>query len=202
MEPTHEKIAAVVLAAGLSRRMGRPKMVLPWGNNTVIGTVVDALAQAGVEEIAVVVGGAREQVAQALNGIPARTVFNPDFENGEMLASLQAGLASISQDCEAALVALGDQPQIETRVVRNVVGRYREKHADITVPSYQMKRGHPWLIHKRLWPEILALHAPQTMRDFLNAHAQSIDYLVVDTGTILMDLDTPEDYQNQRSIPV
>jgi molybdenum cofactor cytidylyltransferase len=201
MEALKGHIGAVVLAAGLSTRMGRPKMVLPWGSSTVIGAVVTALTQAGVPEIAVVVGGAREQVAAALLASTAHTVFNPAFENGEMLASLQTGLASLSVECASALVALGDQPQIQARIVKEVIRRYAEKGAIITVPSYQMRRGHPWLIQRRLWPEILAMRSPQTMRDFLNAHTAEIDYLVVDSGTILMDLDTPEDYQNQMPRP-
>jgi molybdenum cofactor cytidylyltransferase len=191
-------IAAVVLAAGLSRRMGSPKLVLPWGATTVIGRVVQVLRSGGADEVVVVTGGHHDLVEQALRGDPARIVFNPDYEQGEMLSSLQAGMAALSETVEAALVALGDQPQIEGWVIRQVLTVYRRSGAGIVVPSYQMRRGHPWLTARRLWPELFSLCQPLTLRDFLRAQAGEIVYETVDTPTILSDLDTPDDYRRER----
>jgi molybdenum cofactor cytidylyltransferase len=187
-------VAGLVLAAGLSRRMGTAKMVLPWGNSTVIETVVSSLLCLELSEIVVVTGGARQSVEQRLIYMPVRCVINPVYENGEMLDSIQVGLASLSPGAEAVLVALGDQPQMEPDTGKALLEKYAAGSFPLVLPSYQMRRGHPWLIREELWPEIMALHAPQTMRDFMRVNAFQIDYVEVQTPSILMDLDTPEDY--------
>lgn len=190
-------IAAVVLAAGLSRRMGRPKLVLPWGTTTVIGRVASVLLEAGASPVVVVTGGAHTLVEQALEGLPARTAFNPCHAEDQMILSLKIGLAELPMTIEAVLVALGDQPQIEPAVVEAVMTEYRASRAAIVVPSYQMRRGHPWLLDRQLWPTLLALAPPATLRDFLQAQAGLIRYLPVESASILKDLDTPEDYASQ-----
>ncbi len=187
-------VAAIVVAAGLSRRMGRPKMALPLGGTTVIGRVVDVLAQGGVDPLVVVTGGARDEVIAALSNRRVILAYNQDFANGEMLVSLQVGIKALPAGTEACLVALGDQPQIEGEVVAAIVGAYRKNCPTLLVPSFQMRRGHPWLIHRLLWPDLLALTFPSTARDFLNKHAEVITYLPVDHPSVLQDLDTPEDY--------
>lgn len=99
---------------------------------------------------------------------------------------------------EAALVALGDQPQIEAAIVRALVDAYRETRAPLVVPSYHMRRGHPWVLDRSLWPEALSAPARATLRDFLNAHSSRIHYLPVESASILQDLDTPDDYQRSQ----
>jgi molybdenum cofactor cytidylyltransferase len=193
----HPKISAVVLAAGLSTRMGRPKMILPWGSETVIGRVVSVLAKAGVAEIIVVTGGTHSEVEAALWGHPVRFAHNSHFANGEMLLSIQAGVEQLDPASHGFLLALGDQPQIESDVVKRVISAYTQKQAPLVVPSIQMRRGHPWLVDRALWVEILALQPPLTMRNFLHHHRDEIFYVEVDSRSILMDLDTPEDYNRQ-----
>jgi len=99
---------------------------------------------------------------------------------------------------EAALICLGDQPQVEERSVRAVASRFVETRARLVVPSYRMRRGHPWLAARPLWDEILQMNPQQTPRDFLNRHASKIEYANVDTPSILSDLDTLEDYLKSR----
>ncbi len=190
-------IAAVILAAGQSRRMGRPKLLLPWGNTTVLGQVIATFAEAGIEEIVVVTGGAREQV-EALAGASARTVFNPLFAEGEMFSSIQVGLGALGPSTRAALIGLGDQPQVQKETVRAVCEAYTRSRSPLVVPSYNLRRGHPWLAGRSIWPELLALSAGRTPREFMNSRAGLIHYVNVDTPTILEDLDTPEDYLKSR----
>ena len=189
---------AVVLAAGKSVRMGKPKMGLPWGDTTVIGQVVATLVGAGLDEVVVVTGGGREEVEQALGCLPqewtVRAIFNPDFAAGEMLSSIQTGVTALGKSCEAALIALGDQPQIEADVVRTILETYYQSGASLVIPSYAMRRGHPMLIARPLWAGLLALRSPQTLRELVQAHQGEIVHVSVDTPSILQDLDTPDDY--------
>lgn len=191
-------LGAVILAAGRSQRMGQPKLTLPWGTTTVIGQVVSVLTKAGLPKIVAVTGGAHREVQQALAGREVRLVYNRRFRQDVMAYSLQLGLRSLSEDCQAALVVLGDQPQIQEAVVQSVIQAYSEQRAVLVAPSYQNRRGHPWLVSRELWPEILALQPPQTLRDFFRKHTSHIRYVVVHTDSILRDLDTPEDYQREK----
>ncbi len=188
-------ITAIVLAAGLSRRMGQPKMLLPWGETTVLKHVIGTLFAAGLEEILVISGGEHAKVEAEISGMArVRAAFNPEHEHGEMLSSIQHGLREMKAEAEAALICLGDQPQIEERSVRLVCEELSKSRASLIVPSYRMRRGHPWIMARKWWNEFLELRAPQTPRDFLNAHSGEIHYVNMDTPGIIEDLDTPEDY--------
>jgi molybdenum cofactor cytidylyltransferase len=193
----NNKVTAVILAAGQSRRMGQPKMLLPWDGTTVLGKVIETFIAAGVGDLVVVTGGAREQV-EAVVGESARVVFNAEYSSLEMLSSIQRGLGMIKPEAQAALICLGDQPQVEVGSVQAVLQEYESAGASLIVPSYQMKRGHPWLVGRELWNEILEMKPPETPREFLNRHAKEIKYINVDTSDILADLDTPEDYLKSR----
>ena len=197
-------ISAIIPAAGKSVRMGQPKMLMPWGNTTVLGKVVQTLESAGVKNIIVVTNS---KIAPQVTSYELRVVLN---DVGEMLESIQLGLQALLpppslQDTspifgenggsrEGVLICLGDQPQIEEENVCKVCDAFRQNKSQIVVPSYQMRRGHPWLVARPLWDEILAMKSDQSPRDFLNAHTNEIEYVNLDTPTILQDLDTPQDY--------
>ena len=193
-------IAALILAAGQSRRMGQPKMPLAWGQRTVLGQVIHIFKAADIEEVLVVTGGDKSLVEQIAEAGGARTAYNAEYATEEMLGSLQAGLRAMGPEVQAILMALGDQPQMLENTVRLIVDVYAKRSLAVAliVPSYQMRRGHPWLVGRPLWDGILAMRSPKTSRDFLHEHAQVITYVDVDTPTILQDVDTPEDYLKSR----
>ncbi len=194
-------ISAILLAAGLSSRMGQSKLLLPWGGTTVLGQVVSTFAAAGMEAIIVVTGGAREQIerlaAELATKYPVRTVYNPEYARGEMLSSIQAGLAVLDSQDRAALIGLGDQPQVQEDTVRRICAAFVRSRSPLVIPSFQNRRGHPWLVACSLWPKILALPISTTPRQFLNTCADQVEYVAADES-ILQDLDTPEDYTRQR----
>lgn len=181
-------ISAIVLAAGKSTRMGQPKMLLPWGNTTVLGKVIETIRSAGIEEIVIVTNS---EIARQVLEYQAPIAIN---DSGEMLSSIQIGLQAQKASAEAALLCLGDQPQIEEGSARSVCEAFQKTKSNLVVPSYRMRRGHPWLAARPLWGEILAMREPETMRDFLNRHNDEIHYIECGTPTILQDVDTPEDY--------
>jgi molybdenum cofactor cytidylyltransferase len=191
-------ISAIILAAGISSRMGTPKMMLPWDGRTVLGRVISVFTKAGIDDVLVITGGARSEVERIIDQYGARSVYNDKYASGEMISSLQCGLRAQTPEAAAILVGLGDQPQVQERTVRSICDAFHETRSEIIVPSFQMKRGHPWLVARPLWNEILNLKLPQTPRDFLNAHADDICYINVDDPHILADLDTPEDYRKSQ----
>ncbi len=191
-------ISALILAAGESKRMGQPKMLLAWGSATVLERVIGVVRSAGIEDVEVVTGAARVEIEAVCGGQSARATFNPAYASDEMLGSLQAGLRAMPAESDAALITLGDQPQIEASTVQRIVSEYGKSKEPLIVPSYQRRRGHPWILGRTLWPEILEMRAPDSPREFLNRHASGIHYVEIDSASILQDLDTPEDYRKAR----
>lgn len=185
-------VSAIVLAAGKSTRMGQPKMLLPWGSTTMLGKVIETIRAADIEDILVVTNS---DIANQFTNQSARIVHN---DSGEMLSSIQLGLRSQKPGAEAVLLCLGDQPQIEEGSVRSVCAAFLKSKSDLVVPSYRMRRGHPWLAARPLWKEILGMREPETMRDFLKRHNTDILHVEGNTPTILQDIDDPDDYSKYK----
>lgn len=195
-------IAAVILAAGSSTRMGQPKLLLPWKDKTVIWEVISTLAVSGIREINIVIQKKQDELFDHLQLLsldyPLRIIFNISFHCEDMLTSIQLGLNGVSSSFDAALITLGDQPFLHEKVVRMVAAKYMESNPDIIIPSHQVHRGHPWLIARRMWSQFLDLKFPLTPRDFLIANEHKIMYIPVEDPYILLDIDTPEDYEKYR----
>jgi molybdenum cofactor cytidylyltransferase len=188
-------ITALVLAAGQSHRMGSPKMLLPWGNTTVIGQVISTLWQAKMTDIRIVTGANQDEIKHLISDKHVKFVFNSEYANGEMLISAQVGLSSLGEAVNAAIIVLGDQPQIQAQTIQLIVDAYLSRGSTLIVPSYQLRRGHPWLIDRSLWDVVLNLKPPDTLRDFLSRHNNVIDYINVESASVILDMDTPDEYQ-------
>lgn len=192
-------VGAIVLAAGMARRMGQPKVLLPWSENkTILEHIIRQLMIARVEPITVVTGSHADEVSAAAERAGAQSVFNAAYEAGEMLSSVKAGLRAMPDHVAAALIVLGDQPRIQPRIVDQVLMAYAEGKGEIVAPSYNMRRGHPILIDRRYWAEILALPDGGAPRDVVNRYPDHAAYVTVDDDSILRDVDTPEDYRDER----
>ncbi len=196
-------ISAIVLAAGESRRMGTQKLLMPWGEKKVLEHVISTFSSAGLDEILVVTGSHRGEIEKIVSAVKAkcrvRSVFNKEFSTGEMLSSIHCGLRELGKGrSTAALIALGDQPQVRQGSVRTLCEYFRQCGGPLVVPSFRMRRGHPWLVERLLWGEILGLRAPHTPRDFLSKNSDLIRYVEVNDPGILVDFDTPEDYEAAR----
>lgn len=197
----HKRVGAIVLAAGLSSRMKSPKLLLPWGTKTVIEQVVGVVLNAGVSQIVVVTGKWHVEIERLLTGLPVQVLFNPRYEQAEMIDSILLGLDALDGDIEAGLIVLGDQPQLRSDVIERVLQTSEDDAIELLVPSYQMRRGHPWLVGRGLWPDILSLEPPANMRDFFSRKNAQIYYVTVETASVLKDIDTPEEYERQRPRP-
>ena len=190
-----DQIYGLVLAAGLARRMGTTKQLLPFGDKTVLQTVVDTLLGAKLAGVSVVLGHDAEAVRDSLKDRLVQFCVNDAYREG-MFSSVLCGLRGLPTDADAALIALGDQPQIELNVVRAVVRAYREGSRGIVIPVSGGKRGHPVLINlPRYRREILSLSGDQGLKPVMRGHPQDTLEVPVDDEGILRDLDTPEDYR-------
>ncbi len=194
-------VSAIVLAAGLSSRMastGQHKVLLPWTNGkTILEHIIDQLLLARIDHITVVTGSRADEIGVLAEKRGASVVFNPRYQTGEMLSSLKAGLKAQPAHIAAALVVLGDQPRIQPKIVGQVTMAYAEGQGDLIAPSYQMRRGHPILIDRRYWGEFLALPDDGSPRDVINQHP--VTHINVDNDSVLRDVDTPDDYRQERS---
>jgi molybdenum cofactor cytidylyltransferase len=192
-------ICAVVLAAGLSRRMGTQKLLLPFAGKTVIAHIVDQILASAVDEVYVVVGHQGEQVRRELSGRHVSIVTNPDYKSG-MLSSVRCGLAALPQECRAILVALADQPSITSRLIDQMIQAFAATDKRILVPFHDGRRGHPLLLAQIYRDEILTQYHDVGLRGLLHAHPDDVFELIVSTSAVLSDMDWPEDYRRELAL--
>ena len=200
-------IWAVVLAAGESRRMGTQKLLLPFGETTVVGAVVRAALASRAGRTLVVLGADRvavqeemetlSHVSESVDAWPLRKIefaVNENYPLG-MLSSIQAGFKALPTDADAAVVMLGDQPFLPAKVVDAVIEAYRTSGKGIVIPVFRGRRGHPVLVDMRYRDEVLELDPADGLRRLMRTHPGDIHEVDVDDANILRDMDTPEDYR-------
>lgn len=187
-------ISAVVLAAGESKRMGVPKLLLPYGKTTIIETVLDGVTASKVDGTLVVLGSRRRVIRDKIRRFPVSAVVNERFREG-MLSSIQTGIASLPFHFQAALIVLGDQPDISTAVIDAMIEASRARKKGITVPVYGGKRGHPLLLDLKYREEVARLSPETGLRGLLAAHPGEVLEVAFPDALVLSDIDTPEDYR-------
>lgn len=192
-KPVRVKVAAIILAAGRSERMGEDKLNLKLGGITVFEHTLKAVLKAGADQIIIVV-----RPDSTLSGLAekeqCRIVVNPAPETG-LSSSLKVGLSAVDDTCQGVLFALGDQPLTPVTVYRALIKSYRNTLKKITCPLFEGRRGNPTIFDRRTWPELLLLEGDQGGRSLIDQSAEDqIEYLAVDNPAVVADLDTPEDY--------
>ncbi len=187
-------VAALILAAGYSSRMGAFKPLLPLGGSTVIERAVGSFVQAGVRDVRVVLGHKAEALHPILGRLGVRPILHANYEAG-MFSSVVAGVSSLDADTAGFFVLPVDTPLVKPRTIRALSQAFQATRSRIIYPCFLQQRGHPPLIPASYIPEILTWARPGGLRALLDEHRDaSIDLEVADQG-ILLDLDTPEDYQ-------
>jgi len=184
-------IAAIVPAAGQSRRMGVQKAT------TVIGHIVDQLRQGGIGEIYVVVGHHADRIAEGLSNRPVHFVLNPEYQQTEMLSSIRCGLRALPEECAAILLALGDQPAITATLIHSMTEAFSTGGRGIVVPVYRGRRGHPLLFARHYCQEVLSSYDDVGLQGLVAAHSSDALELCVSNSEVLSDIDYPEDYRRE-----
>jgi molybdenum cofactor cytidylyltransferase len=194
------RTVAVLPAAGASRRMGRPKLLLPFGESTLAGSVVAALRDGGVEEIVLVIAAGDEDLRAWAEEEGVTLAVNPDPDRG-MLSSIQEGVAALGGTDVLLLVSPADLPNLRPETVALLLQRMRETGAPLGVPTHRGKRGHPLAIAPALIPEIGTLDLEIGLKQLRDRHeAELLEVEVGDAG-VVEDVDTPEDYARLGMIP-
>jgi molybdenum cofactor cytidylyltransferase len=186
----------IILAAGASKRMGKPKMLLPFGFSTVIESVVIQSAMSDTDETIVVLGANANKIQDQLGDYAIKTVENKAWEDG-MLTSVQAGINTLPEDASAALVMLGDQPMVNSEVINKVIEAYRKSEKSLLVATYNGKRGHPLMIGKKYFREILDFSTEKSLKDILGLYPDDIEDVAIEDDAILRDIDTEKDYEKE-----
>lgn len=192
---TPVKIHGILLAAGLSTRMGEPKQLLPFGKSTIIETAIDNMLGSELHDVIVVIGHESEKVHEKIRNKPVKVVFNPSYREG-MLTSAQCGVRSLSDCADAFALMLVDQPFITRDLINCVIDEFEETKKGIALPSFDYRRGHPAIFDRRYARDILALDAESSgIRSLFKKNADDIHYVIVDTNRVLRDIDYRRDYE-------
>jgi len=189
-------IVAVVLSAGESSRMGRPKALLPIGGQTFIERIVAALKQAKLGKIIVILGHNASELQAKISQLPVEILINTDYKLGQ-LSSLQLAVQRLQSeiDCDGMLVHLVDHPYLVPSLIEEMIRRFYDTKKPIIVPKFHGKRGHPVIFSRDLFAELLNAPMDQGAKAVVNAHrAETLEIETEEEG-IAVDIDTPELYQ-------
>ena len=190
-----QHVATIILAAGYSSRMqGAFKPLLKLGDCTVLEHAIQAHLAAGIHDVRVVVGYRADDVIGAVSHLGVRVVTNPDFDKG-MFSSIQAGVATLEPAVKAFFIMPTDIPGVHPATIRSLLDTYDSGSCGILYPVYHGKKGHPPLISSRYIHEILESPGPDGLRGILKSHEEDACTVVVDDAAVLLDIDTPMDYQ-------
>lgn len=187
-------IWAVVLGAGESKRIGEPKLLLPYGEKTIIETVIEKTLDSRVDKTLVVLGSKWRKIGRIVKAYDVQIAVNPRFREG-MLSSIQRGISALPRSSRAAVIALADQPTLSARVIDSLIEAYSRRKKGLVVPVYRKKRGHPLLIDLKYREEIGKLDPRIGLRQLLQRHPDDILEVKVSSPAVLGDIDTMEDYK-------
>ena len=174
--------------------MGQPKALLPLGDELLIRRVVRILIESSaLNRILIVTGHEHHAIEAVLFDLDVTFIHNPNYDAGGMLSSIQTGIRAAPADATAALITLGDQPLVAPKTIEMIVSSSAD--ASVIVPSYNGKRGHPVLIARQHFSDVLALGPDQTLKAFISSQSSPLE-LPVNDPAVVADIDTPQDYEH------
>jgi molybdenum cofactor cytidylyltransferase len=190
-------IAAVVLAAGTSSRMGSAKQLLRLEDRPLLQHVLDHVRASAVSEIVLVLGFAAEEIRRKIDLQNVRVVLNGDYQRG-MGTSLKAGLSAVDAQCAGALIVLADQPFVRPATLDRLMAEHLRSRAQIVIPTYRGFRGNPVLLDRSVFAEVMTLDGDVGCRAIFGDHLEGIVKLPLDDAGILLDIDRQSDFEAMR----
>lgn len=185
--------AAVILAAGGSRRLGRTKQLEPWGDSNLLGHVVTRTFEFPVDEVWVVLGHDMEDILESTDLGDAYVIENLEWEEG-IASSLRVALDALTRlsKCDQALIVIGDQPEIPVETVEELLATHRREHRPVTVPKYRYNWGNPVVVDRALWARLMSLEGDEGAKRLWQAHPEWVNEVwFSDAGP--RDVDTEAD---------
>lgn len=188
------RIEGLVLAAGLSSRMGTNKMLMKVNGSVIIEKTITMLMKSSISNITVVLGNCSKEIMKALEDYPVNFIYNPDYGSG-MSSSIKCGIkwAAEQSGIDAVLIILGDMPLIKADTIDYLIEEYKKKSSAIIVPRYKGRNGHPVLFSRKMFRHILTIKGDNGAREVINNFSDQVLFLDVDDPGITIDLDTKED---------
>jgi len=192
-------IAGLILAAGESSRMGTTKATLTYRGRTFLELILQTLAEAEIARIVVVLGHRAEEIQREIKIEPAQVLVNPDYRSGQT-SSLQAGLrALIADNPEAVLLCLVDHPAVGVETVTRLAATFRQSGAPVVIPTYQGRRGHPVLIGRQVFAELLGLASDAGADSVVRKYRAATQFVEVEDEGVVTDVDDRESYRRLTS---
>ena len=189
-------LSAILLAAGGSKRMGEPKQLMPLGSSTMVEQAIDNLLNSAVNEVIVVLGYKAEEIIKSLAAKPVKFAINPNYQQG-MSTSIIAGLNLVDRQAQAVMLALGDQPLVDSQTINRLIDEFYNHDKGIAVPTYQGRRGHPIIFAIKYKQKLLELEGDIGGRQIIQYHPDDILEVAVDAESVITDIDTRADYRSQ-----
>ena len=190
-------ISAIILAAGESRRMGEPKQLMPLGKTTILERTVDNFLNSEVHDVIVVVGYRAEEVISLIADRSVAITINSAYREG-MSTSIVAGLSLISDKTQGVMLALADQPFIDSHTINHLIEAFGVHNKNIAIPVYQGKRGHPIIFAIKYKEELLRLKGDIGGREIIDKHPDDILEVTVNCEGICVDIDTIDNYNSEE----
>ena len=193
-------VTAILLAAGLSKRLGRNKLLLPLGDETVLRKTVKSVCESAVSDVVLVTGHEAAMVREAVDGLGVRIAHNPRYAEGQS-TSMAAGIEAAPDDTGAYLFVLGDQPLLTPEIVNGLISLYEASRPDalVAAPAFAGRRGNPTLFSAALKDELLRASGDAGGRGIIrrleNESPEGIVFLELPNDDIFLDIDTEEDYE-------
>lgn len=190
-------ISAIILAAGLSSRMGMPKQLLTLGNKTLIRIVTENVLASAADEVLVVTGHLEKEVSAAVSDLPVNIIYNPRYEQGQG-ASLALGVQSINEKASAFLVLMSDQPLITASLISLAIDEFMKNSCLVLRPTHKGLPGHPVVFSASMRAELEALKGDEGARQILKKLGDKVRYLPVLDEAVVFDIDTPVDFERLK----
>jgi len=187
-------INAIILAAGQSKRMGKPKPLLKFNDKTFLEQIISVLKVSDVDRITVVLGAEAETVKKMVDLSGIDVVINKNYQKGQ-LSSLLAAIKHIPKETDAILVCLVDHPFITEQIVNKITSSFKETSSPIIVPMFKGERGHPTLFSSSLFKELASAPQEQGARYILYSNEEKVLELEICERAVTAGIDTPDDYK-------
>ena len=200
VQNTHVLVSAILLAAGESKRMGQMKQLMPLGQSTILEQAIDNLLKSAVSECIVVLGYKAEEVIKTIANKSVKIAINPDYQQG-MSTSIITGLNLIDSRAQTVMVALGDQPFIDSETINSLMEAFVSHDKGIAIPVYQGRRGHPVIFNIKYKGELLRLRGDIGGREIIDRHSDDVLEVVVDCEGVCVDIDTMDNYTRRKENP-